>query len=173
MSTPNSGFRLFLFKVTTTLNMTMPGCVRSSLPRGRRSAFPAPAHPQQNGKAERILRTINDCIRTLLLSQCSTSLVLGRGTEHGNVPHQPAAMSRHRPGHAAPPTPRCSATLRRAPRLRTPLLPNTSATTRHKLSPRSVACVFLGYPTALLRHCHRPRLHVTTCDVRGARLPVP
>jgi hypothetical protein len=69
------------------------------------------------------LRTINDCIRTLLLSQCSTSLVLGRGTEHGNVPHQPAAMSRHRPGHAAPPTPRCSATLPRAPRLRPPLLP--------------------------------------------------
>jgi hypothetical protein len=175
MSTPNSGFRLFLFKVTTTLNMTMRGCVRSSLPRGRRSAFPAPTHPNRMAKQSEFCAPLT--IASVLCFFHSAA-PLSFWAEALNTA---TYLINRRPCRATGPVTPHHLLLGVPPRYHELRVfgrlcyPKNSATTRHKLSPRSVAfaCVFLGYPTALLRHCHRPRLHVTTCDVRGARLPVP
>lgn len=109
-----------------------------------------PYTSEQNGKAERILRTINDCIRTLLLHGASP---LSYWAEALNTVTY--LINRHPCRATGPVTPH-HLLLDVPPRyeeLRTfgcLCYPNTSATWPHKLSPRSVACVFLGYP-----HGHR------------------
>lgn len=105
-----------------------------------------PYTSQQNGKAERILRTLNDSVRTLLL--------------HASMPYHFWAEALATATYL----------LNRRPckpkQLITPYellydsppdyqhlrvfgclcFPNMAATSPHKLAPRSAACVFLGYP---------------------------
>jgi hypothetical protein len=105
-----------------------------------------PYTSQQNGKAERILRTINDCIRTLLLHSAAPLYfwveALNTATFLINR-RQCRARGSITPHHllfGAPP---------RYHALRTfgcLCYPNVTPTTAHKLSHRSVACVFIGYP---------------------------
>jgi transposase InsO family protein len=62
------------------------------------------SHPytsQQNGKAERIICTINDCLRTLLIHNGAPTSFWAEAFEHGDVLAQPASMSHNRHNHAA------------------------------------------------------------------------
>jgi transposase InsO family protein len=98
---------------------------------------------QQNGKAERILRTINDCVRTLLIHSAAPMSVWAEALYTATFLinrrpcHTTGAVTPHQLLLGSP-------RLQRPMRLRLPLLPNISSTTPHKLSARSVACVFLG-----------------------------
>jgi hypothetical protein len=112
-----------------------------------------PYTSQQNEKAECILRTLNDCVRTLLI--------------HSAAPPEFWAEALATTTHLVNRRP-CRATsistlfelllgvpphygdLRVFGRL---CYPNFSTTAPNKLSPRSVACVFIGYPTD--HRCYR------------------
>ena len=106
-----------------------------------------PYTSQQNGKAERILRTLNDCVLTLLIHSAAPlpfwAEALNTAT-HLLKRRSCRAIGSETPYHLL---------LGVAPQyddLRVfgcLCYPNISATTAHKLSPRSIACVFLGYPT--------------------------
>jgi transposase InsO family protein len=106
-----------------------------------------PYTSQQNGKAERVLCTINDCVRTLLLHSAGPLSFWAEALNTATF------LINRRP---------CRATGLITPHdvlLGTPprydelrvfgclYYPNLSATTANKLSPRSVACVFIGYPS--------------------------
>lgn len=102
----------------------------------------------QNGKAERILRTLNNTIRTLLLQAsipppywaealAAATYLLNRRPSSSIRNEVPYARL-----HGTPPT---YAHLRVFGCL---CYPNLQATSPHKLAPRSTACVFLGYPSA-------------------------
>jgi hypothetical protein len=105
-----------------------------------------PYTSQQNGKAERMLRTINDCLRTLLI--------------HSGAPTTFWAEALNTATHLINRRP-CRATRTLTPHellLGVPprydelhvfgclCFPNLIAMALHKISPRSTACVFLGYP---------------------------
>ena len=102
----------------------------------------------QNGKAERVLRTLNNSVRTLLLhasmpaSYWAEALAVAcyllnrrpSSSIHSEIPYTRL--------YSAPPS---------YDHLRVfgcLCYPNLQATSAHKLAPRSAACVFLGYPTA-------------------------
>ena len=105
-----------------------------------------PYTSQQNGRAERVLRTINDSVRALLFHasvpprfwpdalSTATYLINRR-------PCRPRAQQTpHELLFGVPPT---------YEHLRTfgcLCYPNTAATAPHKLAPRSIKCIFLGYP---------------------------
>ncbi|KAJ9545524.1 hypothetical protein OSB04_025231 [Centaurea solstitialis] len=108
--------------------------------------FTCPYTSSQNGKAERIIRTLNNMIRTSLLHaslppsfwnyalHTSTYLInlLPSRTINNKTPAQMLYLRNPTYDH-----------------LRTfgcLCYPNTSSTTQHKLAPRSLPCVFLGYP---------------------------
>ena len=115
---------------------------------------------QQNGRAERILRTLNDCVHTLLF--------------HANVPPRfwPDALStasllvnirpsrargNFAPHHLLFGSPPSYDDLRVFGCL---CYPSTASTTPHKLAPRSVACIFLGYPPNTKGYrCYDPVSH--------------
>jgi transposase InsO family protein len=100
----------------------------------------------QNGKAERMLRTLNNVVRTLLfhvamppsywVEALSTVVFLinrrPSSSMHNGIPYH--LLHRHMPDYSILRVFGCLC------------YPNLSATTPHKLSPRSAACVFLGYP---------------------------
>ncbi|KAG8087096.1 hypothetical protein GUJ93_ZPchr0010g9271 [Zizania palustris] len=100
----------------------------------------------QNGKAERMLRTLNNVVRTLLIHAAmpssywvealSTAVFLinrrPSSSIHNGIPYQ--LLHHKMPDYSILRVFGCLC------------YPNLSATTSHKLSPRSVACVFLGYP---------------------------
>ena len=108
--------------------------------------FSCPQTSQQNGHAERMIRRLNDIIRTLLT--------------HASFPHSFWVEAHHTAAylHNILPTKRLNfstpvfSLYGRHPsydHLRTfgcTCYPNLSATQSHKLQPRSVKCVFLGYP---------------------------
>ena len=105
-----------------------------------------PYTSQQNGRAERILRTLNDGLRTLLF-QASAPLMfwpdaLAASTYLLN--RRPCRPRAHATPYellfGAPPE---YAHLRIFGCL---CYPNTAATVPHKLTPRSARCIFLGYP---------------------------
>jgi hypothetical protein len=106
-----------------------------------------PYTSQQNGKAERIWRTINDCIRTLLLHSVAP---LSFWVEALNTATY--VINSHPCRATGPVTPH-QLLLGVPPHydelrvFRCLCYPNTSATRTHKFSPRSVACAFLGYPS--------------------------
>lgn len=105
-----------------------------------------PYMSQQNGKAERILRTLNDGIRTLLI--------------HASMPPQWWAealatstyLLNRRPCKSQAITTPYELLHGHAPDFRLLRVfgclcyPNLTATGAHKLAPRSIPCVFLGYP---------------------------
>ncbi|KAL8167627.1 hypothetical protein V2J09_009126 [Rumex salicifolius] len=114
---------------------------------GLQFRFSCPHTSQQNGKAERILRTINNSVRTLLFQahlppkfwveplNTAVHLInrLPSKPIHNKIPYE---------------------VLYGRPPVYHPLwvfgcacYPNLSSTAPHKLSPRSTKCVFLGYPS--------------------------
>ena len=102
----------------------------------------------QNGKAERMLRTINNTIRTLLIhaympppywaeALAAATYVLNRrpsSSVHHSIPYH--LLHQKLPDYSSLRVFGCLC------------YPNLSATTPHKLSPRSTPCVFLGYPSS-------------------------
>ncbi|KAL8150670.1 hypothetical protein V2J09_020478 [Rumex salicifolius] len=110
--------------------------------------FSCPHSSPQNGKAERMIRTITNAIRTLLFHgrlpakfwvealNTATHLInlLPSSTQHMLTPHESL--------YKTPPT---------YTHLRTfgfLCYPNLTTTTKHKLEPRSTPCIFLGYATS-------------------------
>ena len=116
--------------------------------RGTLLRLSCPYTSPQNGKAERMLRTINNSIRTLLIQAsmppsywaealATATYLLNRRPStsvHNFIPFQ---ILHHKvPDYSNLRVFGCLC------------YPNLSATTPHKLSPRSAACVFLGYPAS-------------------------
>ncbi|KAK1610837.1 hypothetical protein QYE76_034510 [Lolium multiflorum] len=119
-----------------------------------------PYTSSQNGRAERMLRTLNDCVRTLLFHASMPPRfwpdALATATLLVNI--RPCRVrwfyTPHHLLYGAPPTYddlrifgcRC--------------YPNTAATAAHKLAPRSLPCVFLGYPANTKGYrCYDPVSH--------------
>jgi hypothetical protein len=106
-----------------------------------------PYTSEQNGKVEQTLRTLNDCLRTLLIhSGVSTSFwaeALSTATRLVNrwPCHFTTAKMLFELLFGIPPTydELCV--------FGSLCFPNTMATTTHKLMPRSVPCAFIGYTT--------------------------
>ncbi|KAK1699519.1 hypothetical protein QYE76_016216 [Lolium multiflorum] len=123
----------------------------------------------QNGRAERMLRTLNDCVRTLLFHASMPPRfwpdALATATLLVNI--RPCRVrwsyTPHHLLYGAPPAYddlrifgcRC--------------YPNTAATAAHKLAPRSLPCVFLGYPANTKGY--RWTLGDSSDDAPGARWP--
>jgi transposase InsO family protein/uncharacterized membrane protein YgcG len=115
------------------------------LSHGMQLRMSCPYTSSQNGKAERMIRTTNDTIRTLLLQahlparfraealHTSTCLLncLPSTTCPAPTPHQALFGTPPRYDHLR--VFRCAC------------YPNIAATAPHKLAPRSTLCVFLGY----------------------------
>lgn len=109
--------------------------------------FSCPYTSPQNGKAERIIRTVNDIVRTLLFQasmppkywvealHAATYLLNRLPTKALAAPCPFFALFSKPPDYTLLRTFGCLC------------YPNLSATMPHKLSHRSTACVFLGYPS--------------------------
>lgn len=101
----------------------------------------------QNGKAERILRTINDCIRTLLIHSAAPLSLWAEALNTATY------LINRRPCRTTGPVTPHQLLLGVPPRydelhvFGCLCYPNLTATTAHKLFPRSLPCVFLGYPS--------------------------
>lgn len=107
-----------------------------------------PYTSQQNGHAERMIRTITNMIRSLLFQahfppefwvealHLTTHLIniLPSKSVHNLTPHE--ALHRSPPSYSHLRVFGCLC------------YPNTASTSSHKLSPRSVPCVFVGYPSS-------------------------
>ena len=106
-----------------------------------------PCTSPQNGTAERVLRTLNDCVRSLLLHAGMQSSfwaeALSTATYHLN--HHPCktigAQTPFQRLLGAPPT------LDHLRVFGCLCFPNQAATAPHKPAARSTACIFLGYPS--------------------------
>ena len=104
-----------------------------------------PYTSSQNGKAERMIRTTNDTMRTLLLQASLPARFWAESL------HTSTYLLNRLPSAACPaPTPHHAlfGTPPRYDHLRVfgcACYPNTTATAPHKLAPRSALCVFLGY----------------------------
>jgi hypothetical protein len=100
---------------------------------------------QQNGRAERILRTINNIVRSLLF-QASLSPAYWADTLHTATyllnRHPTKTLAGRTPYLALFGTPPSYGHLRV---FGCACYPNLSSTATHKFSPRSTLCVFLGY----------------------------
>jgi histone deacetylase 1/2 len=107
--------------------------------------FSCPYTSAQNGKAERAIRTTNDVLRTILLQASMPpdywAEALHTATHLINIrPTKPLDLKT--PHEALFSTPPSYDHLRVYGCL---CYPNTAATIPHKLAPRSVPCVFIGY----------------------------
>jgi len=105
-----------------------------------------PYTSQQNGKAERMIRTINNTTRTLLFqaSMPSSYWADALATATHLINRLPTKTL-----HMSTPFFALHGTLPSYHDLRTfgcSCYPNLTATAPHKLAPRSTLCVFLGYP---------------------------
>ena len=104
-----------------------------------------PYTSSQNGKAERMIRTTNDTMRTLLFQASLPAHFWAESL------HTSTYLLNRLPSVACPaPTPHHAlfGTPPRYDHLRVfgcACYPNTTATAPHKLAPRSTQCVFLGY----------------------------
>jgi transposase InsO family protein len=112
---------------------------------GTQLRLSCPYTSQQKGKAERVLRTINNCVRTLLV-HCAALLAFwaeALATATFLINRRPCRATGTTTPHelllGAPP---CYDDLRV---FGCRCYPNTTATAAHKLSARSTACVFIGY----------------------------
>src|SRR6185312_9566876 len=114
------------------------------LSRGVQLRMSCPYTSPQNGKAERMIRTTNGVVRTLLIQASRPSRFWAESL------HTATYLLNRLPSTTSPaPTPQHAlfGTLPRYDHLRVfgcACYPNTSATASHKLAPRSVR-VFLGY----------------------------
>ena len=117
----------------------------SFLSRGVQLRMSCPYTSPQNGKAERMIRTTNDVVRTLLIQASLPPRFWAESL------HTATYLLNRLPSTASPaPTPHQAlfGTPPRYDHLRIfgcACYPNTSATASHKLAPRSTRCVFLGY----------------------------
>jgi hypothetical protein len=119
-----------------------------------------PYTSQQNGHAERVLRTLNDCVRTLLFhAHVPTTFwpdALATATLLVNLrPYRTRwNYTSHHLLFGTPPT---------YDGLRIfgcHCYPSTITTAPHKLAPRSIPCVFLGYPANTKGYrCYDPVSH--------------
>ncbi|WVZ96618.1 hypothetical protein U9M48_042233 [Paspalum notatum var. saurae] len=115
------------------------------LSRGVQLRMSCPYTSPQNGKAERMIRTTNDVMRTLLFQASLPARFWAESL------HTATYLLNRLPSTASPaPTPHHAlfGTPSRYDHLRVfgcAGYPNTSATAPHKLAPRSTRCVFLGY----------------------------
>jgi histone deacetylase 1/2 len=106
----------------------------------------------QNGKAERVLRTLNNVTRTLLIHShmAASYWAENLATTTYLLNRRPCSAIQHAVPfqflHGKPPD---YTYLRVFGCL---CYPNLSATAPHKLAPRSTACVFLGYPSSHKRY---------------------
>ena len=101
----------------------------------------------QNGKAERIIRTLNDITRTLLIQASMPPRFWVEALHTAVMLHNrllSKAISDRIPFRALLGVDPAYAGLRVFGCL---CYPNTTAVALHKLAPRSVPCVFLGYPS--------------------------
>ena len=94
----------------------------------------------QNGKAERMIRTTNDVMRTLLI-QASLPPRFWAESPHRHLLAQPPSVHCFSCSHSTPRSFRYPSSLRPLSGLRCACYPNTSATAPHKLAPRSTRCV--------------------------------
>ena len=107
--------------------------------------MPCPYTSPRNGKTERMIRTTNDVMRTLLIQASLPPRFWAESL------HTATYLLNRLPSTASPaPTPHHAlfGTPPRYDHLRVfgcACYPNTSATASHKLAPRSTRCVFLGY----------------------------
>lgn len=108
--------------------------------------LPRPYTTQQNGRAERILRTINDSLRTMLLHAAAPPTLwpdaLATVTYLLNRRPCPVRsnITRHELLLSLPPA------YEHLRVFESVCYPNTDATASHKLAPRSSPCIFTGYP---------------------------
>jgi hypothetical protein len=105
-----------------------------------------PNTSQQNGKAERVLRTLNDCVRTMLIHngapltfwaealQTATYLLNRRPCRTTGITTSHELLLSIPPNYDQLRVFGCLS------------CPNITATTTHKFSLRSLACVFISYP---------------------------
>ncbi|WVZ91847.1 hypothetical protein U9M48_037969 [Paspalum notatum var. saurae] len=99
----------------------------------------------QNGKAERMICTTNDVMRTLLFQASLPACFWAESL------HTATYLINRLPSTASPASTRHHALFGTPPRydhlhvFGCACYPNTSATAPHKLAPRSTRCVFLGY----------------------------
>jgi transposase InsO family protein len=101
----------------------------------------------QNGKAERVLRTLNNFVCTLLIqaSMPPSYWVEALSTATYLLNRRPSSI------HHELPYSRLHGSSPAYDHLRVfscLCYPNLQATSQHKLAPRSAACVFLGYPSS-------------------------
>jgi transposase InsO family protein len=116
-----------------------------------------PYTSQQNGKAERVLRTLNNCVRTMLLHSAAPLTFWAKALSTATY------LINHRPCRATGTTTPFQLLFGIEPSydgLRIfgcRCFPNTTATNKHKLDARSVLYVFIGYPTDHCRYrCYNP-----------------
>lgn len=121
--------------------------VRALLARhGTHFRLSCPYTSQQNGKAERTLRTLNDGLRALLFhasmpprfwaeALSTSTYLLNRRPCHSTAPRSPHEMLL-----GVPPDYSLLCVFGCL------CFPNLTSTSRHKLDRRSTACIFLGYP---------------------------
>ena len=113
---------------------------------GTQLRLSCPYTSQQHGKAERILRTVNDCLRTLLIHSAAPLALWAEALATATylINRRPCRATRSTTPHellfgVAP-----SYTELRVFGCR--CFPNTTAVSPHKLAARSTPCVFIGYP---------------------------
>ncbi|XP_073360411.1 uncharacterized protein [Aegilops tauschii subsp. strangulata] len=119
-----------------------------------------PYTSQQNGRAEHVIRTLNDCVRTLLFHSyvpprfwpdvlASASLLINIRPCHSHwsyTPHQ--LLFGVVPSYDGLRIFGCLC------------YPSTASTAPHKLAPRSLPCIFLGYPPNTKGYrCYDPVSH--------------
>ena len=125
----NSAAHLFLLSLGATLRMSCP--------------YTSP----QNGKAERVIRSTNNMVRSLLFQASMPAIywveALHTATFLFNL-HPTKTLKNRTPYEALRGLPLPLDHLRVLGCL---CYPNLSATVPHKLAPRTTACVFLGYPS--------------------------
>jgi hypothetical protein len=131
----NSSTRIFLLSNSTQLRMSCP--------------YTSP----QNGKGERIIRSVNNVIRTFLIQASLTGRYWAEGL------HTATYMLNRLPTTVIQAVCPHLALFGSAPSYEhlcvfgCTCYPNTTATAPHKLSPRSTWCVFLGYSADHKGYC--------------------
>jgi hypothetical protein len=116
----------------------------------------------RNGKAKRVLRTLNNSVRTLLVQASMPPSYWAEALFAATylLNHCPSSSIQHELPYS-----RLHGSSPAYDHLRVfgcLCYPNLQATSQHKLAPRSAACVFLGYPSS---HKGYRCLDISTCKI--------